>query len=537
MGAKGVVKFWRLWRRRARVWGRDEALKLAVLAVPLGFAGAYAAIAIRKMIELVTDFWVQAPEWDQAIGATPWWVYLAAPTLAGVVIGWIMHRVMPAGGLRGVPGVIADVLERAARIDRRQWITDGVAAPLAIGSGVSLGREGPTVAIGAALASELARWFRFAEAEARILVGCGVAAGIAASFNTPIAGVLFAVEVILHDFAIATFTPIVISAVIATIISRAVIGDFPAFMVPEYHLISAGEMLVYLAIGLASGLVAAAWIRMLGDLRVKAAKLAPDVRVRAPLAGLCVGIIGIVLPQAVSIGYGVVEQMMLEELDPQIFGWQVPLVAFLGLLLAMKFAATVISVAGGLPGGLLGPSLFLGATIGAAIGAAAHAAAPLWTESYGAYALVGCAALTGAAMHAPLTTMLMVFEMTADYHIMLPLMLATVVATLVARRLSRASVFTEALIARGIETEGGVERAWLRAVSVRRIPWRSLPTVAEDAPLEEVKEVYVRSGKGVVGVLDGEGKLVGIVTFSDLQPHLLDKGENQGLSAADICNR
>jgi CIC family chloride channel protein len=243
------------------------------------------------------------------------------------------------------------------------------------------------------------------------------------------------------------------------------------------------------------------------------------------------------VPQIMSIGYGIVGDMLLERIQPELLGIVLPLAAFLAIILIGKLIATILSAAGGFPGGLLGPALFMGATVGALFGDIAHQFSPAYSESYGAYALVACGALTAAALQAPITVMLMVFEMTADYHIMLPLMAACSVATLIKRGFGRASVFTEVLEERGIEAHWGLEQSWMRAVPVSRIPWRSIPAVSEHARLEELKETYISSGKGCVQVVDDEGLMVGIVTFADLQQWLLDPTLDQVVVASEVANR
>jgi len=210
---------------------------------------------------------------------------------------------------------------------------------------------------------------------------------------------------------------------------------------------------------------------------------------------------------------------------------------FLTVILIGKLVATVLCAAGGFPGGLFGPALFMGATVGALFGDVAHTLSPAYSESYGAYALVACGALTAAALQAPLTVMLIVFEMTADYHIMLPLMAACSVATLVTRSFGRASVFTEALEERGIEAHWSLEQAWMRSVSVTQIPWRAIPSVSGHARLGELKQVYTNSGKGCVQVVDDDGLLIGIVTFGDLQNWLIDPALDQIVVAAEVANR
>jgi len=525
-------------KTRAMAWSRDQdTVYMVALAVVIGVLSGYVALLLRFMIEWVSLFWTGARTWESVMDTMPWYIYLLAPTLTGLVVGRIAVYFLPNGELRGVSGVLADMVERKARIHPRQMGTEMVGATLAIGGGASLGREGPTIAMGALLASMLGQRLKLSEQQLRILVGCGVAAGIAASFNTPIAGVLFALEVILADYAIATFSPIVIASVLATVVSRSELGNYPAFTVPEYHLISVWEIPSYIVIGAICGLVATIFIKAMPPTRIWLERLMPDRRLRPAMVGLMIGLIGLVLPQTMSIGYGIVEDMMLERVHPELLGFLLPMAAFLTIILIGKLVATVLCASSGFPGGLFAPALFLGATVGALFGDVAHAISPAYSESYGAYALVACGALTAAALQAPLTVMLIMFEMTGDYHIMLPLMAACSVATLVTRAFGKASLFTEVLEERGIEANWGLEQSWMRSVSVSRIPWRSIPRVSETVRLHELKQVYTGSGKGCVQVVDDEGLMIGIVTFSDLQKWLIDSALDDVIVASEVMNR
>jgi len=515
----------------------QEMLYLSILAVGIGVLSGYAALLLRFSIEWVASGWTHASTWEAAMATLPWFIYLLAPTSAGLFVGWLLARLLPHGELRGVAGVIEDLVEHNARINPKQMVTETAGMPLSLGSGISLGREGPTVAVGAVIGSEIGHRLGLNEQQMRVLIGCGVAAGIAASFNTPIGGVLFALEVILADYTMATFSPIVISSVVATVITRAEVGNFPAFLIPEYHLISTWEIAAYIAIGVFCGLIATLLIKAMAPTRAAFARFIPDRRFRPAAAGLLLGLMGLAVPQIMSIGYGTVETILLDHVDPRLLGTVLPLSAFLAIVLLGKLVATVISFASGFPGGLLGPSLFLGATAGALCGGVVHSISPALTESTGAYALVACGALTAAALQAPITIMLMVFELSADYHIMLPLMTACIVATLVKRTFGRESVFTEALEERGIETSWGLEQSWMRSVKVTRIPWKAVPIVPQHTPLAELKRIYVDSGKGCVIVVDEHEEMIGVITFTDLQPWLLDPSMDHVAVAAEVANR
>ncbi len=516
---------------------QQEMLYLSLLAILIGVLSGYAALVLRFGIESMSMLWTGEIAWDRALDTIPWYIFLLAPTTAGIIVGLINNHLMSSTEMRGVAGVLADLVERGARINRKQLVTETLGSAVSIGSGVSLGREGPTVALGAVIASEVGHRLGLNEHQVRTLIGCGVAAGIAASFNTPIAGVLFALEVILADYAVATFSPIVISSVIATVISRSELGNFPAFLIPEYHLVSTWEIAIYVLIGLACGLIAATLIHLMGGIRTLLVRFIPDRRLRPVLAGFCIGLLGLAVPHVVSIGYGTLGEILLETINPQLFGIAFPLGVFLAIVLAGKLLTTAVSFAAGFPGGLLGPALFLGAVVGALFGSLVHDFAPAFTESYGAYALVACGALTAAALQAPITIMLMVFELSADYHIMLPLMAACIVATLVKRVFGRESVFTEALAERGIETSWGLEQSWMRSVKVSRIQWRPIPSVQAHSKLVDLKQIYVDAGKGCVQVVDEHDLMIGIITFTDLQPWLLDASMDHVVVAAEIANR
>jgi len=511
-------------------------LYLSVLAIGIGIIAGYAALLLRFSIEWISELWTGERIWETAMDTLPWYIYLIAPTAAGLFVGWMLVRLLPHGELRGVAGVIEDLVEHNARINRKQIFTETAGMPLSLGSGISLGREGPTVAVGAVIASEIGHWLRLTEQQMRTMIGCGIAAGIAASFNTPLGGVLFALEVILADYTMATFSPVVISSVIATVITRSEVGNFPAFSIPEYHLVSDWEIAAYMLVGVFCGLIATVLIKAMGPTRNLFARFVPDRRFRPAVAGFIIGLMGLALPEIISIGYGTVQATLLEQIHPDVMGVVVPVSVFLGIVLLGKLVATVISFSSGFPGGLLGPALFLGAAAGGLSGGLIHSVSPAFTESYGAYALVACGALTAAALQAPITIMLMVFELSADYHIILPLMAACIVATLVKRVFGRESVFTEALEERGIDTGWGLEQSWMRSVKVTRIPWRPIPSVSEHTRLVELKQVYVDSGKGCVVVTDDEENMTGIISFADLQPWLLDSSMDQLTLAAEVAN-
>ncbi|MDQ6989718.1 MAG: chloride channel protein [Mariprofundaceae bacterium] len=526
-----------VWFKLLPRWVRShDAIYLGLLALVVGVLAGYGALLLRFGIEWVSRVWTGEGSWSEALAEIHWSIFLLAPVTGGLIVGWINSRWLPTNQARVIPGVIEALAERGGKVSAKKTAGELVANVVSVGSGASMGREAPTVALGASLASLLGQALKLNEKQIRTLVGCGVAAGIAASFNAPIAGVLFALEVILADYAIATFTPIVMSAVIATVITRAELGNFPMFTIPEFRMVSSWEIPAYIGLGIFCGLLAAFTIKLLPKARAWFEKHVQFPMLRPAVAGLLLGCCALLVPEIMSIGYGTVDGILLENIDTNILGFSLPLALFLLILLVMKLLTSVMCAGGGFGGGMIGPSLFIGATAGALYGGIVHGMLPTWSESYGAYALVACGAMLAAMVQAPMSSILMIFELSNDYHIMVPLMTACVVAALVTRIFGKESVLNESLKEKGVDTEGALERSWMRSVPISRIPWRSVPAVAASAPLAELKRVYVSSGKGCVVVVNEQGDMLGLVTFEDLKLWLLDSALDDVVIASEVAN-
>jgi len=519
-------------------WIREhETLYLGLLAVVVGVLAGYGALFLRFGIEWISRVWTGEASWSEALHDIHWSIFILAPVIGGLLVGWINTRWLPQDEARVIPGVIEALAERGGKISAKKTVGEFFSNVISVGSGASMGREAPTVALGASLASLLGQWLHLNEKQMRTLLGCGVAAGIAGAFNAPIAGVLFALEVILADYAIATFTPIVMSSVIATVITRSELGNFPMFTIPEFRLVSSWEILAYIGLGVFCGLLAAITVKMLPKSRALFEKYVRIALFRPAVAGLLLGVCALFVPEIMSIGYGTVDSMLLENIEGNILGAGLPLALFLVVLLLMKILTSVICSGGGFGGGMIGPSLFIGATAGALYGGIVHGIFPAWSESYGAYALVACGAMLAATIQAPMSSILMIFELSNDYHIMVPLMTACVVAALVKRSFGNESVITEGLQEKGVDTGWSLERSWMRAVPISRLPWRSIPSVYASSKLEDLKRVYISSGKGCVIVTNHEDEMVGMVTFADLQPWLLDASLDQVVVAEEVANK
>jgi CIC family chloride channel protein len=386
------------------------------------------------------------------------------------------------------------------------------ASGISIGSGGSVGREGPIVQIGSALGSSIGQWLKVDQRRLRTLVGCGAAAGIAATFNAPVAGALFAVEVILGDFGVSQFSPIVISSVAGTVVSQHFLGDFPAFQVPVYRLVHAGELFAYAGLGILAGFVALAFIRSLYGTEDLFDKLRVHPAVKAMLGGAVIGAIGIWAPHVFGVGYEAINEALNGNLV-----WQ-----FMVLLVVVKIVAVSITIGSGGSGGIFAPSLFIGAMLGGAAGTVVHTLWPTSTAAPGAYALVGMGAVVAAGTHAPITAILIIFELTGSYTIILPLMISCIIATLLATRMQRGSIYTLKLLRRGVDMQKGRAVNVLQHAYVREIMRSEVVTVAPGEGLAALIGKFIDHPGSTVFVTDEERTLEGLITADQIRPVMQD---------------
>lgn len=481
---------------------------MVVVAIVCGLGGGLGAVALRWLILTFEGlFFGEGPELLQVIESVPWYWRLLAPALGGAIVGPLVYFVASEAKGHGVPEVMESILTRGGTIRPRVVVVKALASAISIGSGGSVGREGPIVQIGSALGSTIGQVLRLSASQLRTLVGCGAAAGIAAAFNAPIAGALFAVEILLGDFGVPQFSPIVISSVVATVVSRHFHGDFPAFEVPAYELVSPFELLPYAIVGVLSGFVALAFISVLyGSERFFEDLRMPEY-LKAPLGGLMVGLVGVWLPQVFGVGYGTINAALSGTLPATL----------LGVLLIAKIGATSVTLASGGSGGVFAPSLFLGAMTGGFAGTFIHNFLPSLTASSGAYALVAMGAVVAAATHAPITAIIIIFELTGDYHIIPPLMAACVVSTLVATRLRRDSIYTLKLRLRGLDPFKKEDPNVLKGLFVRDVIDRDPEVIPESTKFIQLLDLVVRSDHSEFFVVDEEGGFLGGVSLTKLR--------------------
>jgi len=503
---------------------QTEQVYMVLVAVVIGLLGGLCAVGFRQLIQILNRVaWHESQYTVEYLYGLPIWWKILAPAAGGLIVGLITYRFAREARGHGVPEVMEAVALKGGRIRPRVVVAKMVASSVSIASGGSVGREGPIVQIGAALGSTLGQWLKVDQRRLRTLVGCGAAAGIAATFNAPVAGALFAVEIILGDFGVSQFSPIVISSVMGTVVSQYFLGDVPAFAVPAYSLVHAFELLAYAALGLLAGLAALAFTRTL----YAAEDLFDKVRIYPPIktliGGAMIGIIGVWLPQVFGVGYETINDALQGAMV-----WK-----FMLLLVVFKIVAVSITIGSGGSGGIFAPSLFIGAMLGGAVGTVVHTIWPASTAGAGAYALVGMGAVVAAGTHAPITAILIIFELTGDYKIILPLMISCITATLLATQMQTASIYTLKLLRRGIDIHKGKDVNVLQSVHVREEMRSDAVVVSPEAPLVALLSKFIEHPGSTLFVTDDDNHLLGIVTSDDIRPLIRNAASLETLVIAE----
>lgn len=498
---------------------REPSLILGVAAA-IGVSAGLAVVVFYRAIDLVQRLVLRSA------GRTPIpaWLFIPAAVAAGLVACRALIR---WGAQRSDGENISEVMRAVAgggeRLSARRVAVKTLAAAVVIGTGGSVGAEGPVVVAGAVAGSSVARAVRATPDRSKTLIGAGAAAGLAAAFNAPIAGVLFASEKILGTFGAATFAPVVVAAVLAAVVGRAILGGEPVIRLPEsYALTGAWTILAYAGLGVVTGVVSVFYSRGI--------YLAQDWmgRLRRPwmtvaLGVLCVGALDVAF-RAELWGHG--HQSLDVAHVVQYAAW------FLIALAFAKLVATVVTFGAGGFGGVFTPALFIGATLGGGIGAALAALFPAQGLAPQAFAIVGMAGFVAGATHAPLTAMMMVFEMTGDYGLILPLMLCAAVAFLVARRIYPESVYTEWLVRRGIHLTHGADASLLARLSVAECYERRAAVLREGDALPDMLTLMRERAQASYPVVDGRGALAGLVTADELRQAFAAEADLRALVVA-----
>lgn len=490
---------------------------LLSLAIVLGAGAGLSAVGFRYLIKGLTlaftgfdDYAGQGSVANPHLPALGRWFVVLAPLVAGILYGPLVYFFAREARGHGVPEVMVAVARNGGRIRPQVAVVKAFASALCIGGGGSVGREGPIVQIGAAIGSTLARLGKLDERQVRLLVSCGAAGGIAATFNAPLAGVFFGLEVILRQFAAESFGMVVLSSVTASVVGRAVLGDNPFLTLPAFSVDSIVQYPLFGLLGLIAGLVGVAFSRVLYGIEDACdwAWRGPEWA-RPAVGGVLLGLLLLVLPQMYGVGYPVLGTAVAGG-----YG-----IALLLTLLVGKMVACSLTIGIGGSGGVFAPSLFLGATAGAAFGEVVHAIAPGSGGSVGAYALVGMGAVFAGAARAPITAVLILFELTGEYTIILPLMLAIVLATGISNVVSHDTIYTRKLLRRGIDIDEPADSGMrLRPVSAVMVD--PPDPVLADADLRSVARRFALTGDVTLPVVDADGCFLGIVAARDVMDAL-----------------
>jgi chloride channel protein, CIC family len=513
-------------RPRQKAYAEREKLLLLALAVgALGGAAAlllrYAATALPRIV------WPASDNLVRAVAAAPAGWKLAVPVVGALLAGLVLSLGERWTGAARGWDILEAVALRSGELPLRPSLVRAASSLLTVASAGAVGREGPIVLISAAVASRAGSLLRVSPRQLRILVGCGIAAGMACAYNTPVGAALFTMEVIFGSFALDVFAPLVAASVVATLLTRATFGDAPVFRVPSLAMSSPLEIVLFAALGVLGGLLAAAFLLAL---RASAALYR---RSRLPrslamaTAGLALGLVILCDAEIVGNGREAIAELFLRDWT---FGHVLA-------LLALRLLVTPLAVGSGTVGGVFTPTLFLGAMLGHAAGSLVRSLAPWSGAEPGAYALVGMACLLAGTTHAPMTSALIVFEMTLDYNLVLPLLLGSALSALVATRLAEDSVYTEALRRKAETQEGGGPRGGLAAMRVRDLMRQDQVTASGDTPLPKLLERFVAERRNHVYLVGAEERFEGAVNLHDVSRELRENDRPGSVSAQDVARR
>ena len=504
----------------------NEHAIMALIAAFVGLIAGFGAIGFRYLIEFIQSAtYGSAGNLLEVVVTVPWYLRIGIPALGGLIVGPLVYFFAKEAKGHGVPEVMEAVTLKNGIIRKRIVLVKSLASAISIGTGGSVGREGPIVQIGSAIGSTIGQLLNVSRGRLRTLVGCGAAAGIAATFNAPIAGSMFALEVILGDFGLATFSPIVISSVAATAVSRHFLGDFPAFVVPSYELVSAWELPLYVILGFFCALVATSFTKLL----YRSEDFFDEIRIpeylKAVFGGLILGAMGLLFPHILGVGYPAMDMALVQELTM----WTML------LLLALKIIATSLTIGSGGSGGVFAPSLFMGAMAGGFFGIIVHQIFSGITASPGAYSIVGMAAVVSGTTHGPLSAILILFEMTGDYKIILPLMIACIISALASGKLLEESIYTLKLIRRGVNIRAGKDVNVLRSILVKDVMNPDVETLEEGLSLGILEKKMAKSKNNSFPLVDGENKLSGVLSFFDYSDVIYDENLKDLVVAKELA--
>jgi chloride channel protein, CIC family len=524
----------RHWQRALRIREKlrfsEEAFHL-LLAGGVGVIGGLVNLLFYYATESVKDLFLRRPgDLVEVAEVMENWQRVLTPTVGGLCAGLVLYWGLRLAGPQRSSNLLEVVVAGDGRLPFRSAVVKFLSSLITIGSGGSIGREGGITQLSATLASkwgQLAKWHPY---RLRLLVGCGAASGISAAYNAPISGAVFAALIVLGNFSMNLFAPLVFASVVATMVSRSFFGIRPWYTVPAFEFTSVSQLPWFVCLGLLTGAVGAVILKLLNRSEELFKKLEVPIYVRLALGGLVVGVIALRFPGVWGNGYVVTNRILVGQYPQETAG-----LTFLAGLFLAKLLATLATVGSGAVGGVFTPTLFFGAGVGAIFGLGLRELHIGEELPIAAFAVVGMGSMLSATLRSPLLAMIMIFEISLDYSLMPPLMLACVVSILVAGKLHPESIYTEPLRRKGLlihqdpATSGAATE---RTVSdLMRAP---VPPIRETCPLREIANRFLTSANNFLPVVDGKGQMVGIIALQDLKEFLGSGDEILGVIAYDL---
>ena len=507
---------------------RHDELFMLFISILIGILAGYGNIVFRFLIEFIQKltFGSSNEAMLSILEEQPFYKILLAPAVGGLLVGLISLLFKSAKG-HGVPDVIKAVI-LGNKISPFVALIKTISSSITIGSGGSTGREGPIIQIGAALGSGVGQLFRFTGNKLKTVLACGASGGLAATFNAPMGGAMFASEIIIGDFSLKTFSPIIVTSVIATVVSRHYLGDNITFSAPPYEFKDPIELLFYALLGVICAFVGVLFIKVF----YKTEKYFNDLTIpgflKPALGGFILGLLALFSRRIMGVGYATVMDILNGNL----------VLPILLILIFLKIIATSLSLASGGAGGLFVPSLFIGAATGGFFGGLIHNLYPLQTATSGAYALVAMSALLASTMRAPITAILIIFEITHSYQIILPLMICTIIANVMSNFLYNESIFTYPLTKEGIKIRKSTEESILNNIKVKDVMLKeNIVTFKKSAPLYEIINGVQKANHLSFPVVDDENNLIGMLSLDDIKSIIFDESVKPLLVADDICRK
>jgi CIC family chloride channel protein len=507
-------RWWTILRSRliADLQQREEQVFLALSLL----IGALTGLAVVAFIVVTERLGMRL----YPVGSAAWRRVLI-PVAGSLAMGVLLYRYFPNARGSGVPQTKAALFARDGFISLRTVLGKFFCTATTLASGIPLGREGPSVQVGAGIGSVLGRWLGLRPEKVKALIPVGAAAAIAAAFNTPMAAVLFSLEEVMGDMHAPILGSVVLASATSWAVLRLLLGNNPLFQVPQYTLVHPLELAIYALLGIAGGFLSVAFTKLLLGMRKYFLHLPRNTRWWHPVAGgVTVGLMGWLVPQVLGVGYTYVGSALNGTMALKL----------MLLLVVLKLFGVTVSYASGNAGGIFGPSLFLGAMLGGAIGTVAHGLLPGYTATPGAYALVGMGALFAGIVRAPMTSVLMIFEMTRDYAVIVPLMIANLTSFFISSRFQKQPIYEALAHQDGIHLPSYSTRDESSQRTVAKIMRKSPPMLSSQMRVEEAVE-QTRSGPFRIWPIADKGYFLGILNKEDLEVAFVDGRKEQPLAS------